>query len=346
VTCDRCQMSPIRGIRMKCLQCPDFDLCAECDGHADIIEDHHPTHVMLKLPSTMAFTASVELQHADTRVVHPTPSPAPAPIPNATASTQTSTATTSVRATQTNRTSSVSANTQTSPAESVNANTQTPPSAAVTPVTSVAAVDAVPLSEPSNAVEDKGTEGDEDSKDEDNKNGAGAGVSEMEGISSVISLPSSGSGISESSVVETMNTLALAEPATTAGDSVVSVEDSSSTASRVTPTPVTPEDWAMVSGVTTAATSSEGQVDDAVQDLPDALPDGAGEASQDLPAAAAEDGSLWKSCHSTTSDLNQLDSWDELQRQLQSMGFTDSTRNVQLLVECDGDLEAVIERLL
>jgi len=351
VTCDRCQMSPIRGVRMKCLQCPDFDLCAECDGRADIIEDHHPNHVMLKLPTTISFTATVELKNDETSVTHPpTPSPAPTPIPNATASTQTST-TTSVRATQTNRTSSVSANTQTTPAESVvNANTQTPP-AVVTSATSVAVVDAVSLSEPSSAAEDH------ENVDDDNNNGV-AGVSETEGISSVISLPSS--GISESSVVGTMDTQAVA-PAPAAGDSVVSVVDSSSTASRVTP-----EDWAMVSGVTTAGTSSESQADDAVAGVPDAAttdaPDapsdtppgltgmGEGEPSQDddLPGVTlpAEDGGMWKSCHSTTSDLNQLDSWDELQRQLQSMGFSDSGRNVQLLVECDGDLEAVIERLL
>jgi len=30
VTCDGCSMSPLRGLRFTCQDCPDFDLCAEC----------------------------------------------------------------------------------------------------------------------------------------------------------------------------------------------------------------------------------------------------------------------------------------------------------------------------
>ena len=30
VECEGCEMNLIRGLRFKCLECPDFDLCEEC----------------------------------------------------------------------------------------------------------------------------------------------------------------------------------------------------------------------------------------------------------------------------------------------------------------------------
>ncbi len=36
VTCDECQINPIKGLRYKCSYCEDYDLCRNCykkDGH-------------------------------------------------------------------------------------------------------------------------------------------------------------------------------------------------------------------------------------------------------------------------------------------------------------------------
>jgi hypothetical protein len=38
-------MSPIRGTRYKCINCPDFDLCALCEDQ----EIHERNHVFIKI---------------------------------------------------------------------------------------------------------------------------------------------------------------------------------------------------------------------------------------------------------------------------------------------------------
>ncbi|KAI7870857.1 hypothetical protein BDF14DRAFT_1741027 [Spinellus fusiger] len=45
ITCNKCNMSPVRGIRFKCANCIDFDLCEMCEGS----NTHTNTHVFLKL---------------------------------------------------------------------------------------------------------------------------------------------------------------------------------------------------------------------------------------------------------------------------------------------------------
>ena len=45
ITCNHCQKSPIRGSRYKCANCPDFDLCEECE----VIEPHQKNHVFIKI---------------------------------------------------------------------------------------------------------------------------------------------------------------------------------------------------------------------------------------------------------------------------------------------------------
>jgi len=43
VICDVCGMDPIKGIRYKCFQCGDYDLCENCNPH------HHQHHIMLRI---------------------------------------------------------------------------------------------------------------------------------------------------------------------------------------------------------------------------------------------------------------------------------------------------------
>ena len=48
ITCNICKISPIRGIRFKCANCIDFDICETCEyQHATSV--HPPTHLFLKI---------------------------------------------------------------------------------------------------------------------------------------------------------------------------------------------------------------------------------------------------------------------------------------------------------
>ena len=41
IICDACESDPIRGLRFKCLECPDFDICEECYN-----KEFHKEHKM------------------------------------------------------------------------------------------------------------------------------------------------------------------------------------------------------------------------------------------------------------------------------------------------------------
>ncbi|ORX61380.1 EF-hand [Hesseltinella vesiculosa] len=45
ITCNKCNVSPIRGIRYKCANCVDFDLCDTCEA----LNEHIHTHTFLKI---------------------------------------------------------------------------------------------------------------------------------------------------------------------------------------------------------------------------------------------------------------------------------------------------------
>lgn len=46
ITCDSCGKQPIVGVRYRCANCPDFDLCEDCEAQ----DDRHPkTHIFYKI---------------------------------------------------------------------------------------------------------------------------------------------------------------------------------------------------------------------------------------------------------------------------------------------------------
>ena len=47
VNCDNCKMSPIKGPRVKCDQCPDYDLCWSCYKSNHITAPHKLSHAVL-----------------------------------------------------------------------------------------------------------------------------------------------------------------------------------------------------------------------------------------------------------------------------------------------------------
>lgn len=56
VTCDGCN-GPIHGVRHKCAECPDFDLCEKCIGLEQVRYTHFNSHHFLPLASPSSFSS-------------------------------------------------------------------------------------------------------------------------------------------------------------------------------------------------------------------------------------------------------------------------------------------------
>lgn len=57
VTCDKCGTNPIAGVRYRCSNCQDFDLCESCEAR----DEHPPTHVFYKIKVPAHWAAKLPL---------------------------------------------------------------------------------------------------------------------------------------------------------------------------------------------------------------------------------------------------------------------------------------------
>lgn len=56
--CDGCDMTPIKGIRYRCLECHDYDLCEKCNAKGTVV--HNKNHPMLCIPKALADTPLIK----------------------------------------------------------------------------------------------------------------------------------------------------------------------------------------------------------------------------------------------------------------------------------------------
>lgn len=54
VSCNQCGMSPLHGVRFRCIECPDFDLCRNCQ----VNHIHEKVHSFLKIQTTIPLNFS------------------------------------------------------------------------------------------------------------------------------------------------------------------------------------------------------------------------------------------------------------------------------------------------
>jgi len=60
VSCDSCGQGSISGIRYKCGNCPNYDLCSQCYDK-NVKEHRGGNHVFIVLEKNMTYTASEAL---------------------------------------------------------------------------------------------------------------------------------------------------------------------------------------------------------------------------------------------------------------------------------------------
>lgn len=71
IWCDNCGRSNWQGVRYKCLNCQDYDLCDVCEAQPNV---HEATHMFIKIKDTDLFNKQVHLyiQQQQQQVIHNT----------------------------------------------------------------------------------------------------------------------------------------------------------------------------------------------------------------------------------------------------------------------------------
>ena len=72
ITCDGCSKRPVTGIRYKCAECPDYDLCSDCEG-----KNVHNHHVFLKVRVPQHIDVSGTFRSAGNNLPHTFAHPPP-----------------------------------------------------------------------------------------------------------------------------------------------------------------------------------------------------------------------------------------------------------------------------
>jgi hypothetical protein len=49
ITCDGCGVFPLSGVRFKCSECFDYNLCSDCEDKNIETKNHHANHALLKI---------------------------------------------------------------------------------------------------------------------------------------------------------------------------------------------------------------------------------------------------------------------------------------------------------
>lgn len=77
IRCEQCGEMPIRGVRYHCLNCPDWDLCASCEQHAEHAKTHVFAKIKIPLPVLSQPTQKYRLWYpGDPRKIHESLEPA------------------------------------------------------------------------------------------------------------------------------------------------------------------------------------------------------------------------------------------------------------------------------
>ena len=69
--CDGCDTSPITGVRYRCLECHDYDLCETCNNKGSAMHNSH--HTMLLIPKALVESPIVKTAEEIPRIVIKTP---------------------------------------------------------------------------------------------------------------------------------------------------------------------------------------------------------------------------------------------------------------------------------